>query len=116
MTETKVEALSFEDALAQLDTIVTTLERGDVPLEDSIAQFEMGMKLARRCEDRLNESEQKVAVLLREGPALVEVDMESGRPIARREDPGDDPYEASPATDDGRPSSPPPPDDDDIPF
>ena len=110
MTEPNVDALSFEDALARLDAIVTTLERGDVPLEESIAAFETGMKLARRCEDRLNESERKVAVLLREGPALVEVDMETGKALSRKEDTGDDPYQA------GRPPPPPPHDDDDIPF
>ncbi len=81
MEPVDVETLSFEDALARLDVIVSTLERGDVPLEESIAQFELGMKLARRCEDRLNESEKKVALLLREGQDLVEVDLETGRPL-----------------------------------
>jgi exodeoxyribonuclease VII small subunit len=106
-----VDALSFEDALARLDSIVSTLERGDVQLEESIAKFELGMKLARRCEDRLNESERKVALLLREGPALVEVDLETGRTLGRMEDQGVDPFD--PAT--SRPATPPP-HDDDIPF
>ena len=109
-----VNALTFEDALKQLDAIVSTLERGDVPLEESISQFELGMKLARRCEERLNESEKKVALLLREGSALVEVDLETGATLARHEQPheesGDDPFDPA-----ARPS-PPPPDDDDIPF
>lgn len=104
-----VDALSFEDALAQLDGIVSTLERGEVPLEESIAKFELGMKLARRCEDRLNESEKKVALLLREGPALVEVDLETGRTLGRTEPEGEDPVAP------GR-AAPPPPGDDDIPF
>ncbi len=86
MTDVDVDALSFEDALAKLDGIVAVLERGDVPLEESIAQFELGMKLARRCEDRLGESERKVAVLLQEGPKLVQVDLETGRPIDRHGD------------------------------
>lgn len=104
-----VDQLSFEDALAKLDAIVTVLERGDVPLEESIAKFELGMKLARRCEDRLQESERKVALLLSEGPALVEVDLETGRTLSRTETEGDDPYDAA------RPAVPPP-NDDDIPF
>ena len=105
----EIESLSFEDALTRLDDIVTVLERGDVPLEKSIEQFELGMKLARRCEDRLQESERKVAMLLAEGPALVEVDLESGRTLSRTESDGDDPFDAS------RPAVPPP-NDDDIPF
>lgn len=78
--------LSFEQALAELEQIVTELERGETPLEATIARFERGVELARRCEDRLNEAERKVAVLLQEGSRVVEVDMETGRRLSERTD------------------------------
>jgi exodeoxyribonuclease VII small subunit len=73
--------LTFEQALEELEGIVTDLERGDSSLEQALARFERGTALARRCEDRLNEAEKKVAVLLEDGPNLVEVDMQTGEPI-----------------------------------
>jgi len=91
--------LTFEDALKELEGIVSQLERGDVPLEDTIARFERGMALARRCEDRLGEAESKVALLLREGDRVVEVDLASGDVRAEIHDP----VESAP------PSSPRPP-------
>ena len=124
-----VDALTFEDALAQLDGIVSLLERGEVPLEESISKFELGMRLARRCEERLNESEKKVAVLLREGASLVEVDMTTGATLARHEGAAPAPTVPSPALKASIPKASipsansqgprplaPPPDDDDIPF
>ncbi len=77
-----VGALSFEDALSQLESIVSELERGETPLEETIDRFERGIALARRCEDRLNEADRKVAILLREGARVVEVDMESGERLS----------------------------------
>jgi|GEM_PF-927543 len=90
MTQTanKVDALSFEDALSQLESIVSELERGETPLEQTIARFERGIALSRRCEDRLNEADRKVAILLREGSRVVEVDMESGERLSVTDDPG----------------------------
>lgn len=78
---TPTEALTFEQALEELEGIVTDLERGDSTLESAIARFERGTALARRCEDRLNEAEKKVAVLIEEGPDLVEVDLHTGEPL-----------------------------------
>ena len=81
------ESLSFEQALAELEQIVTELERGETPLEQTIARFERGVALARRCEDRLNEAERKVAVVLQEGSRIVEKDLETGQTISTRVDP-----------------------------
>lgn len=53
----------FEDALAELETIVKTLEAGDQPLDTSLTQFERGVALARFCQQSLATAEQKVAVL-----------------------------------------------------
>jgi exodeoxyribonuclease VII small subunit len=55
-----VSSLSFETALKQLEEIVTKLERGDVPLEESIAIYERGEALKRRCEALLAEAEERV--------------------------------------------------------
>ena len=87
MTDPTDPALSFEQALAELEQIVTELERGETPLEETIARFERGVALARRCEDRLNEADRKVAVLLQEGSRVVEKDLATGERLASRPDP-----------------------------
>ena len=69
--------MNAKDALAELEDIVTELEQGDSALDESIARFERGVALSRRCEDRLGEAEKKLAVLLKQGTQIVEVDMES---------------------------------------
>ena len=54
------ETLSFEKALAELEQIVTRLERGDVPLAEAIAIYERGEALKKRCEQLLGEAEARV--------------------------------------------------------
>ena len=56
----------FETALARLEEIVSELEKGDVPLEQSLKLFEEGVKLARICQTRLQEAERKVEILLKD--------------------------------------------------
>lgn len=55
----------FEDALERLQGLVRELESGDCSLEDSIKKFEDGMALARKCQERLNQAEQKIEILLK---------------------------------------------------
>ena len=55
-----VKALPFEKALAELESIVQKLERGDVPLEESVAIYERGEVLKRRCEELLRQAEARV--------------------------------------------------------
>lgn len=55
-----VKALSFEKALAELETIVQRLERGDVPLEESVTIYERGEALKRRCDELLRQAEARV--------------------------------------------------------
>ncbi len=55
-----IAALPFERALAELETIVQRLERGDVPLEESIAIYERGEALKIRCEALLKQAEAKI--------------------------------------------------------
>ena len=61
------QKLGFEQSLARLDEIVRHLEKGDLPLSDSLSLFEEGTGLIRRCGAMLDEAEQKV-VKLKKGP------------------------------------------------
>lgn len=83
---TPAAELTFETALDELEAIVTELERGETALEDTIARFERGVGLARRCEDRLDEADKKVALLVKRGERVVEVDLETGEELAERDD------------------------------
>ena len=60
MTETTVSELSFEAAMAELDQVVAKLERGEVPLDDSIKLYERGALLKAHCEAKLKDAEEKV--------------------------------------------------------
>ena len=54
---------SFEDALARLETIVESMESGEVPLAELLAKFEEGNTLLKVCESRLKEAELKIEQL-----------------------------------------------------
>jgi exodeoxyribonuclease VII small subunit len=56
----------FEAAMARLEEIVQELEKGDVPLEQSLKLFEEGIKLSGICNKRLEEAERKVEILLKD--------------------------------------------------
>ena len=58
--------VKFEEALARLEAIVAELERGDLPLEDSMRIFEEGIKLSRTCLKMLEEAERKVEILVKD--------------------------------------------------
>lgn len=62
-----VKEMSFEDALRELEQVVGKLERGEVPLDESIALYERGAALKKRCETKLKEAEEKVAKLTLDG-------------------------------------------------
>lgn len=55
-----LKTMSFETALAELETIVARLEKGDVPLEESISIYERGEALKARCDTLLKSAEEKV--------------------------------------------------------
>ena len=56
----------FEDALQKLEAIVTQMEEGDLPLEETLKAFEEGVRLARFCASKLDEAERKVEKLMRD--------------------------------------------------
>ena len=63
MSDKPISEMTFEQAMSELERIVTELERGDVPLEDCISLYEKGAELKKRCETKLKEAEQKVAAI-----------------------------------------------------
>jgi len=60
MSDNKITDLSFEQALSELEAIVSRLERGDAPLEESIDIYERGARLKKYCEDKLKSAQLKV--------------------------------------------------------
>lgn len=63
----KKQNMSFEESLGRLEEIVRHLEKGDLPLNDSLSLYEEGTGLIAACSRMLDEAEQKV-VKLRKGP------------------------------------------------
>ena len=70
MTKDK-KSVDFEQQLESLETLVESLESGDLSLEDSLKSFETGIKVARECQQALKAAEQKVELLTRQGDELV---------------------------------------------
>jgi exodeoxyribonuclease VII small subunit len=58
--------LKFEDCLARLEQIVSALEAGNLPLEESLKVFEEGITLARHCARYLDEAERRIEVLVKD--------------------------------------------------
>ena len=69
---------SFESSLEALERIVRDLEQGELPLEQSLELFEQGVKLSRECQERLNQAERRIEILMRDN---------QGRPAVRPFDP-----------------------------
>lgn len=65
-TSKSKKPLNFEQALGELETLVTAMESGEMSLEESLKAFEQGVKLTRDCQQALTEAEQKVQLLLSE--------------------------------------------------
>lgn len=66
-TDPSLDNVSFEQTMQELEHIVTQLEQGELPLDQSLAQFERAVALSRASQKKLQEAEQKVSVLLRDG-------------------------------------------------
>lgn len=63
MSDTPVDEMSFEEAMKELEAVVNQLDHGDVALDRSIALYERGAALKKRCEDELKRAEEKVAAI-----------------------------------------------------
>ena len=57
---------TFEQAMNQLEKIVQDLESGDMPLEKAIKKFEEGIQLSKYCTQKLDETEQKITILMQD--------------------------------------------------
>ncbi len=64
MTETEGETTDLEQSLEELERLVEQLEQGDLALETSLALFEQGVRLTRRCQSALRDAEQRVEKLV----------------------------------------------------
>ena len=68
---------SFEEAMLELEQIVARLEKGDVSLEESIANFQQGIELSRYCAAKLDDAEKKISILLQDEEGnLIEKDFD----------------------------------------
>ena len=90
MKKTEAQGKGFEASLASLEKIVRELERGDLPLEKSLELFEQGVRLSRECQERLNQAERRIEVLLRDA---------EGRPVVGAFDEGGDALRLAPEID-----------------
>ncbi|MBV8302037.1 MAG: exodeoxyribonuclease VII small subunit [Candidatus Dormibacteraeota bacterium] len=102
----EVATLTYEAALAQLDALIGRLEAGSIALEDAIAAYERGVRLARHCEDLLERTERRVtALMIGADGSLSEAPLETpagvaasaappppARPRARPVDPDEIPF------------------------
>jgi len=73
----------FEKSLAELEQIVTKLEAGDLPLEQSLELFEKGIKLSRECRERLTNAERRIEILMKDGDGLKAVEFDPDDAEAR---------------------------------
>ena len=64
MAKKKLENLSFEESLSELETIAQNLEQGELSLEDSMTLFERGLNLSQASQEKLKNAEQKIQILL----------------------------------------------------
>ena len=76
---TEAQGVTFEAALKQLEEIVQRLERGELPLEESLKLYEEGIRLSRLCHAKLEEAEGKIELLMKDARGDLVLD-EQGRP------------------------------------
>ena len=72
---------TFEEAINQLEAIIEGIEVGDIGLEDSLSQYEKGMKLIAQCRRILTTAQKRVAELTVDRDGQLKVDMESKEPV-----------------------------------
>ena len=78
MSKNEQTGFNFEKALEELESLVSSMEEGDLSLEESLKAFEQGIKLTRECQSALKQAEQKVQVLISESGDTEELDLEGG--------------------------------------
>ncbi|MDO4680424.1 MAG: exodeoxyribonuclease VII small subunit [Aerococcus sp.] len=72
------QSLTFEQAMSQLEAIVNHLQSGEIPLEESIEQFQKGIQLANYCTKSLEQAEQTMTKLMNDHDELEDFEVEEG--------------------------------------
>ena len=67
-----MENLSFEESLEKLEEIVNKLEKGDVPLDEAIDEFNKAMQLVKICNKKLESAEESIAKIVKENGDIIE--------------------------------------------
>lgn len=85
MTERKqkdeISKLTFEQAINQLKGIVDKIEQGEIPLQDSLEQYEKGMALIKHCRDILQKAEKRIEKISKEETPEPPKEAESSEPL-----------------------------------
>ena len=68
---------NFEESMKKLENIVTELENGNLNLDESVQKFEEGMKIAKQCNNILEDAEKKITILLAKDGELKEENFET---------------------------------------
>jgi exodeoxyribonuclease VII small subunit len=76
----KRKKLDYEASVLELESLVNSLEQGDISLEESLKLYERGVLLARDCQDALQAAEQKVQMLLKQSGQSTLVDFDPNTP------------------------------------
>jgi len=71
----QIDNLSFEEAIAELEQLVSTMEQGDLPLEAALGAFEQGIQLANLSQQKLKQAEQKIKMLVEKNGSQELVDI-----------------------------------------
>ncbi len=80
MSEENSSSLNFEASLEELERIVKELEKGDLPLEQSLLLFENGMRLSTDCRRQLEAAESRVEIMVKRGSEMVAVPFNPEKP------------------------------------
>jgi exodeoxyribonuclease VII small subunit len=87
MTERKpkddVGKLTFEQAIHRLKEIVDQIEQGQIPLQDSLEQYEKGMALIKHCRDILQKAEKRIEKISKEEPPEAQKEPDDSEPLLR---------------------------------
>ena len=67
--------MNFEETMEKLEKIASDLEKGDMNLEESLARFEEGMKLSKKCNEIIENAEKKITILLQKDGEIYEEDF-----------------------------------------
>jgi len=76
MDKLKMQDMSFEDAIQELETIIDKLESGEVPLDETISLYDRGSELKKYCEQKLQTAEEKIQRISKKEPGFEGLEVE----------------------------------------